>query len=138
MSKIKFPVVLLLCFAISFLPSCKNSDADDVRQIAEKYSRETEINLDHLYKLTNWLVPETEYENSSDDDMDNIAGSVGNYIVNGDRLYFKVSKDNLYTYVDLKTGKKFNLCPDPFCEHTLESGCKYINLSQLVFFTKLG
>jgi hypothetical protein len=55
--------------------------------------------------------------------------------VKGDRIYYEVRINNQlsFSYITLKTGESYSLCPDPLCDHTLEGGCKYLELHQMIF-----
>ncbi len=134
--KIRYAFFIILLICLTSLSSCtKNNAKDDTLKLAEKYNQEDLINYDYLYKLTYWLTPEKEYNYSSDDSMNNIDIK-SDYLIKNNKLYFSVSNNsgnNLYAYIDLKTGDKFFLCPDPFCPHTRESGCKYLDLFNLIF-----
>jgi len=55
--------------------------------------------------------------------------------VKGDRIYYSVEINNKssFSYITLKTGESFSLCLDPLCDHTLEGGCKYLGIHQMIF-----
>lgn len=136
--KINYIIFIVLFLITTIVSSCNNNDRNyDALKTAEKYSQETTIDHNYLYSLTNWLKPETKYSTPIDDNINDIeSSSLSNYFVKGNRFFFKTKTDGsseIYSYLDLRTGKTFVICPDPFCPHTRDSGCKYVSLSNLVF-----
>lgn len=119
--------------------SCTDTKSeDDALQKIQKYDNTVSVDIyNYQNDLAEWLSPENEYVfNSDSDNSDSIIRIYDStYTIKEDRLYFTVRRDNndVWAYVSLKTGEKFYLCPDPLCPHTEESGCKYLNLKELIF-----
>ena len=125
------------------LLSCSCDDkkvtSDDLDRI-EKYSTETTDNSEQSYAdIANWLTPEEQYSYKSTDNSNNIIDCYyPNYFIKNDRIYYKtrINGELSFSYITLKTGESFSLCPDPLCDHTLEGGCKYLGLHQMMFSTE--
>ena len=131
-------ITILIISAIIISCSCndKKVTSDDLERI-EKYSNETAKNSEQNYAdIADWLSPEEQYSYKSTDNSYNITDIYNpNYFVEDDRLYYEVRINNelSFSYITLKTGESFSLCPDPLCDHTLEGGCKYLGLHQIIF-----
>ncbi len=131
-------ITILLIFAIIISCSCKDKKvtSDDLARI-EKYSNETNNNSEQNYaEIADWLSPEEQYKYKSTDNSYNITDIYNpNYFVKDDRLYYEVRINNelSFSYITLKTGESFLICPDPLCDHTLAGGCKYLGLHQMIF-----
>ena len=80
----------------------------------------------------NFVIPEgytyeMEYRYFPDgDNNDGITYMAATMEIHGDRMYYS-SKAGL-SYLDLKNGESYTLCPDPLCDHTLEAGCQFLGL----------
>ncbi|MHB1151831.1 MAG: hypothetical protein ACYCWE_05615 [Eubacteriales bacterium] len=131
-------ITILIISAIIISCSCedKKVTSDDLDRF-EKYSNETADNPEQNYAdIADWLSPEEQYSYKSTDNNDNITDNYyPMYFVKGDRIYYEATMDNLlsFSYITLKTGESFSLCPDPLCDHTLAGGCKYLQLHQMMF-----
>ena len=131
-------ITILIISAIIISCSCndKKVTSDDLERI-EKYSNETAKNSEQNYAdIADWLSPEEQYSYKSTDNSYNITDIYNPiFFEKGDRIYYEVRLDSLlsFSYITLKTGESFSLCPDPLCDHTLEGGCKYLGLHQIIF-----
>lgn len=133
-NKYVFITLLLIC-AIILSCSCedKKVTADG---LIDKYSNETITSGQNYADIADWLTPEEQYSYRSTDNSDNIADIYNPiFFVKSDRIYYETQIDNLmsFSYIALKTGESFSLCPDPLCDHTPEGGCKYLSLHQMMF-----
>ena len=134
----KIFVTIPIIFALILSCSCedKKTTSDDLERI-EKYSSETAGNPERNYAdIADWLKPEEQYSYNSADNSYNITDNYYPlYFLNDDRIYYEAMVNNLlsFSYIALKTGESFSLCPDPLCNHTLEGGCKYLSLHQMMF-----
>jgi len=140
--KTKITAVLLCIF---LLASCSvGKDTEELLGQVEQYTKETAEVSDYVYQkeLGAWLAPETNYHYAEEDDRsDHIVDLWGGmYNIQQERLYFHISQataessgSKVMTYINLKTGEKHYLCPDPLCSHTYESGCLFIDLPSPVF-----
>lgn len=132
----KIFIAILLISSIILSCSCedKKATSDD---LIGKYSSGTAGNPEQNYAdIADWLKPEEQYKYKSTDNSDNITDIYNPiYFVKGDRIYYETRIDNLmsFSYIALKTGESFSLCPDPLCDHTPEGGCKYLQLHQMIF-----
>ncbi|MDD4774690.1 MAG: hypothetical protein PHZ09_13990, partial [Eubacteriales bacterium] len=129
--------IIFICLAETI--SCTNTKSeDDALLKIQKYDKTINADIyDYQKDLAEWLVPETEYISCFDiDNPDRIIRTFEDkFVIEEDRLYFILKRQNqdMWAYVSLLTGEMFDLCPDPLCPHTEESGCKYLNLHDLVF-----
>jgi hypothetical protein len=134
----KIFITILTISAIILSYSCedKKATSDDLERIG-KYSSETAGNPEQNYAdIADWLTPEEQYSYISADNSYNITDNYYPlYFLNDDRIYYEAMVNNLlsFSYIALKTGESFSLCPDPLCNHTLEGGCKYLSLHQMMF-----
>ncbi|MDD4772526.1 MAG: hypothetical protein PHZ09_02855 [Eubacteriales bacterium] len=104
--------------------------------LIDKYSNETITSGQNYADIADWLTPEEQYSYRTTDNSDNIADIYNPiFFVKSDRIYYETRIDNLmsFSYIALKTGESFSLCPDPLCDHTPEGGCKYLSLHQMMF-----
>ncbi len=135
----KYMLFFIIFICIAEICSCTDTKSeDDALRKIEKYDNTVSADIYNYQKdLAEWLSPEKKYVfNSDSDNSDSIVRIYNdNYIIRGNRLYFTIKRDNnnVWAYVSLLTGEKFYLCPDPLCPHTEESGCKYLNLKELIF-----
>ncbi|MHB1151829.1 MAG: hypothetical protein ACYCWE_05625 [Eubacteriales bacterium] len=135
----KYVLILIILVCVAEICSCTNTiSEDDVLRKMQKYDYTINAAIyDYQKDLAEWLSPENEYVSISDSDSSNNIIRIfdNDYIIKENRLYFRVKRDNndMWAYVSLLTGEKFYLCPDPLCPHTEESGCKYLNLKELIF-----
>lgn len=129
-------VLLFLALVTLALTSCTGLASDDnAHQIAEKYISETSAD-DYQPAVFDWLSVDTEYTSASDDNSEGIIRLADSYLKNKNRLFFTVSHDHsssVWAYTDLNTGETLNICPDPLCKHTRESGCKYLDMRDIIF-----
>ncbi len=119
---------IVLCMVLLFCACSKEPTKEEIR--AEYESVLEEINpVDPSYayqkNIGTWLTPETEYHYDENWDAEEDTG---------DRLYLRIGKPtkthlgaDYMVYIDLKTGEKHDICPDPLCEHTRDVGCPYVN-----------
>ncbi len=131
-------VTIIIIFALILSCSCedKKATSDDLARI-EKYSNETNNNPEQNYAdIAGWLTPEEQYSYKSTDNGNSITDIYNPiYFVKGNRIYYEVRINNQlsFSYITLKTGESFSVCPDPLCDHTPEGGCKYLGLHQMMF-----
>ena len=136
--KKKYLLPFAITFCIAALCACTNTESEEsALEKVESYD-DTVDTSQYVYQddIADWLTPEDKYYYTADyDNSENIDTLENNYIVRGDRLYFQVSRDgdSLWAYMSLITGEKLYLCPDPLCPHTKESGCMYLNITNLIF-----
>lgn len=127
---------VLLSLSVVFTASCGGTDG---KELAEKYA-DTE-HADRTPIETPWLSAETKYSPDITDESGEIyAMKRSDILVTEDRIYFQKkfyhgssdSHDKSFVYVSRKTGECATLCPDPLCTHIEGSGCRYLDLSQLL------
>lgn len=132
----KMLLTAILAMAV-LAASCGGTDGSE---LVEKYS-DTEGVVQTVAVETPWLSAETEYSPDSDDSYDGIFSmKQSSALVTEDRIYFSKkiyhddsdNHDKSYVYVSRKTGECASLCPDPLCAHTEGSGCRYLDLMQLI------
>ncbi|MHB1151832.1 MAG: hypothetical protein ACYCWE_05610 [Eubacteriales bacterium] len=132
----KFNLLLVTVLILSCSCNDKKVNSDDLARI-EKYSNETANHSEQNYAdIADWLSPEEQYSYKSTDNGNSITDIYNPiYFVKDDRIYYEVRIDNelSFSYITLKTGESFSLCPDPLCDHTLAGGCKYLGLHQMMF-----
>lgn len=131
-------ISILLAILIFFIPSCSlRQDEDKVLKELEKFNAVISASEeDASESMPHWLEAESEYKYNTDSDgVDNIIGLFNSgYLVQNDRMYFNLYNENgnmVWMYVSIETGEIHSLCPDPICEHTKNSGCRYVGFDSL-------
>lgn len=135
--KIHNLIIITLILLALILISCDEMDKGSLINEVENALASQNINPDYSYQaaIAPWLSDELTY----------IGFNTSNHIVNlfakdqiisGNRIYFSVSSptstgDKIYAYISLETGEKHYLCPDPLCNHSENSGCKYAGIDNL-------
>ena len=125
------PLIFLLVLSTMLLTSC--SDKTDQNELIEKYDSNISTNSAHID--IEWLEDETEYSYTESDTTYKIVDCLNDYLVfASDRVYIVTKADDTptYSYININTGEIFPLCPDPLCNHTKNSGCRYLSLSGLI------
>jgi len=146
MKKVVFLFILTIVTVL--LVSCNNEPTDnDVLQNLESVVKQTTAEADdqfaYLNEIGEWYAPETEYkyDPESDDDSSGIYDEYGNFLSADSRLYFRtkrviydhgIHEETMHTYIDIKTGDKHYLCPDPLCKHKTEEGCLIVDIVYLL------
>ena len=124
--------IIAVLAAIPLLVSC--SDRNE-QELIEKYSDVEAVETAGYYDEIDWLEDETEYSYTASDTPDNIVDCLNDYLVfASDRVYIVTKADDTptYSYININNGEIFPLCPDPLCNHTKNSGCRYLSLSGLI------
>lgn len=119
---------LILMAILLTLSSAACSDDKGALEISQKYLETESENkaaseYGSLYELTDWLTPEMEYICPVD-----TSERERKYITYSTEL----GSGNRFGYISLKSGELFDICPDPLCEHSDDSGCKYTSLSGII------
>lgn len=151
---ISLSAIIMLFFLMVSSSSCGTIDTkNDIIKEAEEYvnlttsvneSTENTLNIHFGYQkeLGKWLDEEIKYiydENGDNSNGIDLLEGMG-YKCYGDRLFLDLARqtelstgEKLKTYINIRTGEKHYVCPDPLCEHKQSNGCLYIKLSQLTF-----
>jgi len=111
-------------------PAAENGGTDTTVNLIDKYTAPSD---DPPEIPENFVIPEgytyeMEYRYFPDgDNNDGITYMAATMEIHGDRMYY--SRKAGLSYLDLKTGESYTLCPDPLCDHTLEDGCQFLGLN---------
>lgn len=138
---------LFLCICmVSLAASCTKTKTKDeiIEENKDLLNNINSANIvyDFQNNIGDWIELETEYQYNESGDSStgiiNLFSNYSNYILNNDRIYLKLARQNstganLWAYVSLITGEKHYICPDPLCNHTNDSGCQYLYLDNLIF-----
>jgi len=120
----------LIFAACSNTPAMGTGVADTTVNLIDKYTAPSE---DPPEIPENFVIPEGytyEMEYRYFPDGDNSYGiryAPSTMEILGERLYYR--SELVLSYLDVKTGQTFAVCPDPICPHTSESGCQFIGLN---------
>ena len=134
-------LALMLAFTAA-LPACGNTPADGTDttvNLIDKYTeppKVEEVEIPEGFVIPTGYTYETEYKYSPDGD--NLYGiypgasqTLGSAMaIGGDRLYY--SKSGILSYISVKDGKCYTVCPDPLCGHTQAEGCQFLGLGDLL------
>jgi len=144
----KFAILFLLTLSTLLFVSCNNEKADnDVLQNLESVVKQTTAEADDQFAyqkdLASWYKPETEYKYNPEGD--NSSGIItvfrkglNTYDLSDDKLYMEtkrviyesgIQEENMIAYMDIETGEKHYLCPDPLCTHSVGSSCLFVDVT---------
>jgi len=152
----KFAILFLLTLSALLLVSCNTEQTDnDVLQNLESVVKQTTAEADDQFAyqkdLASWYTPEVDYK--YDPHGDNSEGiewltrkEFNSYSIKDDRMFFRTKRfytingyheDKMISYIDIKTGEKNYLCPNPLCSHYAEDGCLLVDVSDYYIIDNL-